>query len=287
MEVHHLGIGAMRPYGGALFDGRTPGLGPADLVCHCLLLETSVGLVLVDTGLVAQDAQRSAERISPFFRVADRVRLRPEESAVSQIRALGRDPGEVRHVIMTHLDFDHVGGLPDFAHAAIHLSAAEAQAARRPTTPKERARYRTVNEMDQANWTLYDPFPAEFFGLPATYLEGIPGLMLVALPGHTKGHCGVAIDLGRGEWLFHAGDALLNGHELDPERPKTPTAARLYQWFMESSQRQRRASLAALRRIRRDYGDHVTIVCTHDPAMLARSRTEHTTVRQWSPGTGG
>ncbi len=277
----------MRPYGGALFDGRTHGLGPADLVCHCLLLETSVGLVLVDTGLAAQDAERSEERISPFFRITDRIRLSPEQSAASQIRELGHDPADVRHVVMTHLDFDHVGGLPDFGHAAVHLSATEAQAARRPTTPKERARYRTVNEMGQANWVLHGPFSAEFFGLPATYMEGIPGLMLVALPGHTKGHCGMAIDLGRGQWLLHAGDALLNGHELHPERPSMPTGARMYQWMMESSQRQRRASLADLRRIRRDHGDHVTILCTHDPAMLARSRTEQTTVRQRSPGTGG
>ncbi len=119
--------------------------------------------------------------------------------------------------------------------------------------------------------------PAEFFGLPATYLDGIPGLMLVSLPGHTAGHCGVAIDLGRGQWLLHAGDAIFNARELDPDRPSMPTGARLYQWFMETSQTERRRSLAALRRIRRDHWEHVEIVCTHDPALLARSRTEHTT----------
>ena len=36
-----------------------------------------------------------------------------------------------------------------------------------------------------------------------------------------------------------------------------------------------------------DHGDHVQIICTHDPTQLARSHTERTTVRQWSPGTGG
>jgi glyoxylase-like metal-dependent hydrolase (beta-lactamase superfamily II) len=287
MDVHHFSVGAMRPYGGALFDGRTPGLAPADLVCHCLLLETSVGLILVDTGLVAEDTARSAERISPFFRITDRVSLPAEQAAVNHIRRLGRNPGDVRHVILTHLDFDHVGGLPDFPGAAVHLSRREAEAARRAHMPKERARYRTANAIDQSNWRLYDPFPAEFFGLPASYLDGIPGLMLVWLPGHTKGHCGVAMDLGRGQWLLHAGDAIFNGRELDPDRPSMPTGARLYQWFMEASQAERRHSLAQLRRIRRDGSEHVTIICTHDPAILARSGIERTTVWQRSPGTGG
>lgn len=286
MNVHHFGIGSMRPYGGALFDGRTPGLAPANLVCHCLLLETSVGLILIDTGLMAEDAQRSAARISPFFRITDRVSLPADQAASSQIRRLGHRPEQVRHIIMTHLDFDHVGGLPDFPDAIVHLSRAEAEAARRPSTAKERARYRTVSQMNQSNWHAYDTFPADFFGVKATYLEGIPGLMLVWLPGHTKGHCGVAINIDA-EWLLHAGDAVLNGGELDPEAPSTPTAARLFQWFMESSQVQRRHSLAQLRRIRRDQGERVRIICTHDPAQLALSGTERGMVRQRSPYSGG
>ena len=286
MEVHHLNCGAMQPYGGALWDGKTRGPGPANLTCHCLLLETSVGLVLVDTGTVGRDALATERRLSPLFRVADRVRLIPGEAAFHQIARLGHDPAGVRHIVMTHLDFDHVAGLPDFPGAKVHLAAEEVRAARVPTTPKARARYKPVAAANQSAWQTYETFPAEFFGIPATYLEGVPGLMLVALPGHTKGHCGVAIDLGRGDWLLHAADAIFNAQELR-ERPSTPTAARLYQWFMETSQVQRRRSLFELRRIARDHGDHVHIICTHDPAQFEASRTERTTTRQWSPGTGG
>jgi len=50
MRVHHLDCGTMRPLGGRLIDGR-PGLfRRATMVCHCLLLETATGLVLVETG---------------------------------------------------------------------------------------------------------------------------------------------------------------------------------------------------------------------------------------------
>ena len=286
MKIHHLNCGAMQPYGGALFDGSTRGLGPANLTCHCLLLETSVGLVLVDTGTVSRNVADAARRLSPFFRITDRVRLIPAEAAFNQIQRLGHEPSEVKHVVMTHLDFDHATGLVDFPGARVHLSAKEAAAAHNPATPKERARYRPAQSANQSGWHLYETFPAEFFGLPATYLDGIPGMMLVSLPGHTKGHCGVATDLGRDGWLLHAGDAIFMQSEL-ARPPFTPPAARLYQWFMQTSQRQRRHSLAELRRISRDEGDHVRIICTHDPDVLRRSRTETTEVVQRWPYSGG
>ncbi len=267
MKVHHINAGAMQPYGGALFDGQTPGLGPATLACHCLVLETGAGLVLVDTGTVSRDAVASAARLSPFFRTIDRIRLLPGEAAANQIRALKLDPGDVKHVVMTHLDFDHAAGLIDFPAARVHLSAAEAATAQSPVSPKDRGRYRPAQWGDQARFHTYGTFAADFFGVRASFLDDVPGLMLVQLPGHTPGHCGVAVDTGRG-WLLHAADAIFHHRELDPVAPHTPTGARALQWLMQSNQVQRRRSLAHLRRIRRDHEHHVQIVCTHDPSFF-------------------
>ena len=55
MRVHHVNCGAMRPWGGVLMDGVTPGLGASLLACRCLVLEGDDGLILVDTGVVGQD----------------------------------------------------------------------------------------------------------------------------------------------------------------------------------------------------------------------------------------
>jgi len=56
----------MCPLGGALFDGFSRGL-LSHLVCHCLLIETNQGLVLVDTGFGLRDVQSPYSRLSPFF----------------------------------------------------------------------------------------------------------------------------------------------------------------------------------------------------------------------------
>jgi glyoxylase-like metal-dependent hydrolase (beta-lactamase superfamily II) len=32
---------------------------------------------------------------------------------------------DIKHCIITHLDFDHIGGLADFPDAAVHISGEE------------------------------------------------------------------------------------------------------------------------------------------------------------------
>lgn len=268
MRVHHLKCGALQPYGGALFDGQTCGLGPAELCCHCLLLEIDSRLVLVDTGTVSADPEAAAYNHSPFFRVVDRIRLDPAEAAANQLAATGHTAADVTDIVMTHLDFDHAAGLVDFPGARIHLSATEAAAARHPSGPINRARYQPAQfGKSEPSWRTYAQFDQNWFGLPMVELEGLPELRLVALPGHTPGHCGVAVQEDGG-WLLHAGDAIFNGRELDPVHPHTPSGARAYQWLMQTSQLRRRRSLKQLRRLKRDHAGEISIICTHDPSML-------------------
>lgn len=273
ISVHHINCGAMQPYGGALFDGQTPGLAPATLACHCLVLDTEAGPLLVDTGTVSADPSQAAHAHSPIFRIVDRIRLEPSEAAANHLHRLGYRASDVRHVVMTHLDFDHAAGLVDFPAATVHLSAIEAEDARTRDTPLAAQRYRPAQwgrpapHALEPGWRLYDRFERDWLGLPATELDGLgPDILLVPLPGHTRGHCGVAVRTGSG-WLLHAGDAVFHHRELDEPR-STPSAARAYQWFMQTSQRQRRHSLAQLRALRAAYPDTLRIVCTHDPSLL-------------------
>ncbi len=128
MRIHHLSCGTMCPLGGRLWDGFSPFLQPAKIICHCLLIETEAGLVLVDTGFGLADV-RNPERLNPLFRVANRIKLREENTALRQIEARGFAAADVRHIILTHLDFDHAGGIEDFPDATVHVLEAELGAA--------------------------------------------------------------------------------------------------------------------------------------------------------------
>ena len=175
MRVHHLNCGTHRPLGGAFYDGTSRG--PfADICTHCLLLETGDGLVLVDTGYGLQDVRTPHPRLPHIWRGLLNIRLREQDTAIRQIEALGLDPREVRHIVLTHLDFDHAGGVEDFPHARVHVLAAERRAAMRVRKGfVARQRYRSQQWDEVGDWRVYDPGGEAWFGFEAVRdLDGLP-----------------------------------------------------------------------------------------------------------------
>jgi glyoxylase-like metal-dependent hydrolase (beta-lactamase superfamily II) len=268
MRIHHLNCGTCCPVGGRLFDGRSDGLF-GHLVCHCLLIESEAGLVLVDTGFGTQDVAHPHQRLSDFFLQLNNIQLRPEETAVAQVRALGFDPLDVRHIVITHLDFDHAGGISDFPNATIHLTAREKEVADegRGGVFVGRKRYRPQQWEDVENWRLYPLGGGErWFGFDAVRdLDGLPAeILLVPLTGHTWGHTGVAVNEGSGRWLLHAGDAYFYRGEIGSNTYECTPGLRSYQALMEVDRRARIANQAELRRLSLDHGEEVRIFCAHD-----------------------
>jgi glyoxylase-like metal-dependent hydrolase (beta-lactamase superfamily II) len=171
----------------------------------CLLIETDQGLVLVDTGPGQEDYLHKTG-IMRAFQLVTIVPLNPEEAAVRQVVNLGYRPEEVGHIVLTHMHFDHCGGLPDFAQARVHLHRREYEAfTGRPRRWTDLA-YVRRHIAHRPEFVLYDHQGESWADLPAVRLPFEPEMWLVPLFGHTRGHCGVAIQTESG-WLFHVGDA--------------------------------------------------------------------------------
>ncbi len=265
MRIHHLNCISTCPIGGALMDGQTLGL-RGRLTCHCLLLETDAGLVLVDTGLGLLDVAMARKRLSRFFLFLVRPEFRAEMTAHRQIQRLGFRPEDVRHIVLTHLDFDHAGGLDDFPGAKVHLLADERDAATAQRTLLDRMRYRPAQWSTMPSWVAYPSDGGErWLGFErARAVDGLKDeVLLVPLVGHTLGHAGVAVR-SAGGWLFLAGDAYFYRREMDPARPSCTPGLRLYQWMMEKDRRARLDNQRRLRALREERGSEVTLVCSHD-----------------------
>jgi glyoxylase-like metal-dependent hydrolase (beta-lactamase superfamily II) len=279
MRVHHLNCGTMCPLGGALMYGVNRGPA-AKLVCHCLLIETDRhGLVLVDTGLGSRDALRPRPRLSPFFMALLRMRLDPEETALRQVERLGFRARDVRHIVLTHLDFDHAGGIEDFPEATIHVYAAELDAALSRRSLLDRNRYRPLQWDQPLRWRRYatdDSAGEGWFGFRCVRdLQGLPPeILMVPLVGHTLGHCGIAVDTGvdGGGWMLHAGDAYFFREEMADPRPYCTPGLAGYQKLMEVDRRARLENQRRLRGLARTHRHEVRLFCAHDPVEFERQQ---------------
>jgi glyoxylase-like metal-dependent hydrolase (beta-lactamase superfamily II) len=271
MKVHHLNCGTMRPIGGQLVDGKPGLLRRSHLVCHCLLIETGDGLVLVDTGFGQQAVESPSRWLGRNFATFVSPEPRIEDSAAAQITALGLSPDDVRHIVPTHLDIDHAGGLADFPNAVVHVRAEEHRAATAPKRGLEGTRFRRAQFAHGPQWSTYDESGESWFGFDAVReLKGLPPeILLVPLAGHTLGHAGVAVDTGNG-WLLHAGDAYFFHGQLDPVKPQCPPGLELFQNLMQTKKEPRVANVRRLRELARNHADEVNIFSSHDPVELAR-----------------
>jgi glyoxylase-like metal-dependent hydrolase (beta-lactamase superfamily II) len=267
MRIHHLNCGTCCPFGGRMFDGYTEG--PfGRLVCHCLLIESDQGLILVDTGFGTKEVERPRPRLAEFFLQLNNPQLRRGETAVAQVRKLGFRPEDVRHIIISHLDFDHAGGIEDFPHATVHLLAREID-----TIGHERGgfigqrRYRPWQWNEVERWERYRSGEGErWYGFEAVReLRGLPPeILLVPLMGHTWGHSGVAIREDSGNWLFYAADAYFYRGEIGSEEYRCTPGLRFYQRMMEVDRAARLMNQAHIRRLSLEYKGEVRIFCAHD-----------------------
>lgn len=273
MRIHHLNCISTCPLGGRLMDGRAESiLRRGLLTCHCLLVETPAGLVLVDTGFGTRDVADPGSRLSRFFLFLVRPEFRVELTAIRQIQRMGFHASDVRHIVMTHLDFDHAGGLDDFPDAEVHLMAEEVEYARLQRTWLDRARFRPQQWSTLDRWRLIRPGGGErWFGFDGVQSpEGVPPeILMVPLPGHTFGHAGVAVRQDN-HWLLLAGDAYFYHEEMNLLEPRCTPGLRFYQWMMEKDRARRRENQERLRTLKREYGRQVDVICSHDVVEFER-----------------
>jgi glyoxylase-like metal-dependent hydrolase (beta-lactamase superfamily II) len=198
--VHLLGDGGFRLDGGAMF-GVVPKVlwereKPADernrirMATHSLLVESGDDLVLVDSGI----GDKNDARFRDLFGLEEGAVRLPE-----QIQRAGFELGDVSHVLLTHLHFDHCGwntreaggGLaPTFPRARYWLARGEVEHARGPNE-RDRASY------DPRNWEpLFAAGVVELFDDAASPVAGVRA---VRAAGHNRDMCSILVGGGPGE----------------------------------------------------------------------------------------
>ncbi len=244
MKAHHVNCGWLH-------------LPPAPKVpCHCLLIKDASGLALVDAGIGLLDARNPIERVGQAMIDKAGFQFGEADTAARQIERLGLRPADVGHIVLTHGDPDHAGGLADFPNAQVHIAAEELAAIEAGLW-----RYRPPQFAHGPRWAVAGPSNRRWFGLEARPLPlGFSAeVLLVPLFGHTLGSSGVAIRQGD-RWVLHVGDAYYLRVELETDdHPIHELTAK-----NAVDDAQRRKTLEELRRVFRDHGGEVQMVGYHD-----------------------
>lgn len=146
-------------------------------------------VVVIDTGFDREAGRRRG-------RVLD---TQPGEA----VRALGIDSADVRHVVLTHLHYDHAGNTADFPRAEVVVQRAELGYAAGPAM-----RHPVLNhffEADDVVAVVRRVFAGTAY-VPDGDVELAPGLELYLVGGHTRGLQVARIHTARG-WVVLASDA--------------------------------------------------------------------------------
>lgn len=262
MRIHHLNCGSLVTPVGKMLKRH---FSASAIACHCLLVETNDGLLLVDTGFGANTIEDPDAQLGRKFVKIGRPRLSLEETALHQVRSLGFSRDDVRHIIPTHLDVDHAAGLSDFPDASVHVLRDELIDAMARPGLVARERYRQAQWAHDPHWVTYDSTGESWQGFDnVRQLHGLPPeVLLVPLPGHTNGQCGVALRREE-DWLLHAGDAYWIRGQLDPAHP-LPTSVGFLHRSLAMNRQQQASTLDRLRDLVCNEGSEVRVISAHDP----------------------
>lgn len=168
---------------------------------NCLLIETPGGRALVETGI----GERFDEKVR-------RIRQVEGEPILPSLRRAGFDPATIDVVAMSHLHFDHAGGLLDadgrraFPRAVIVAQRAEWEIALGDNP-------RLVASYDQPELRLVRDWGAE--GWAEGERELLPGVSVVPTGGHSAGHQAVLVR-APGATLAFFGDLCMRPWSANP-----------------------------------------------------------------------
>lgn len=140
-------------------------------IVNAFLVVEDDGLMLVDTGLPKN-----------------------EKKILKYIESIGRKPSDLKHILITHADGDHIGSakaLRELTGAKIFASGYEAECAAKGMPPREP---KTSNPLLKLLFSLtakmfvYPPTTVDQIVKDGDVLPILGGLRVIGTPGHTPDH---------------------------------------------------------------------------------------------------
>ena len=218
---------------------------------------------LYDTGLCS-DIRRYLAPMPPLFQ-ATLGRFTLEMPLAAHLERLNLSPRDLDFVLLSHLHWDHVSGLPDLPGVRLLVNRVEYAAALhgRPAPFQRDLVWKLLGDH---SLELFDCDGPPCAGFHSSHdLLGDGSLQLITLPGHTAGNTGLLITRSNGSRLFLLGDAAWVA-----ENYQQPTTMHPLMWLLVTGDDATgRQTLIELHRFARR-APEVPLIAMHDAEMQER-----------------
>ena len=208
-----------------------------------VLIERDNDLVLFDTGIGTRIDQEMRPLIywgNLFFhRCIMRTQFMPQRDAlVHQLPRLGFQPSDVKNVIISHLHWDHAGGMRDFPNAHFIVNRKEwnfaTQLSGMPLFKNAFIKEQFCESGLDIELIETDP-RKPFKNFPASYdVFGDGSMVLVDLPGHSPGLMGMFLTMPSGRRFLFSADTFYFPEGLEQRMPKAKLMQSLVSEGMEA-----------------------------------------------------
>lgn len=222
---------------------------------YVVVIKHPQGTVLFDTGVGKVTAQAFAKN-SWLNRIL--FGFQPGRPAVEQLREHGIEPKNIHAILISHLHWDHSGGIPDFPGVPVWVQKEEYDAAINGHLPA----YFPEQQPTDARWHFYTLEDKPWEGFPRSLdIFGDGSLVLAGLPGHTPGHTGLFVRAANGKHYFFIGDTTWTREGIQQQKPRP----RITQWLtgVDWDREKNTAWIEKIVALSRQYPDLV-IVPAHD-----------------------
>jgi glyoxylase-like metal-dependent hydrolase (beta-lactamase superfamily II) len=232
---------------------------------HAYLFEhPTEGPVMIDTGFGRRTAADPYDYPGRMSAQLLHLRMGPDGPVADRLPEVGIAPDDVKHVVVTHMHSDHIGGLEDLPRAVLWVSRAEWEAAgeRGPFGKPDTRPFSDHEHVRTVDYTATGPY-GPFEGHVDVFGDGT--VIMLPSPGHTVGHTSVLVNLKGGSILFTGDCAWIDRHWQE-ELPK----GALVRSLLEPDPQLNQEALGRVRRWAAAFPDEILVVAGHEPANVER-----------------
>ena len=192
---------------------------------HVFLIEHEQGQVLFDTGMdraIVTNPVYFPDKVTAFF--MDHIfsfHQGPEDTLTRQLQIAGFRPASISKAVISHLHFDHVGGIREIPQAELYVSDTEWRHML-GAHPEREGILRQQIEIPGAKWNrvvFQSTEGAELAPFTEAFdLMGDGSMMLLPTPGHTPGSLSMLVQRSSAEPILLVGDLAYDAGALEKDQ---------------------------------------------------------------------